>query len=117
VEAELAQGRALRTEIDQLALKQQELEAERAFLQGGTRPLHDDLFWLHGLGFLPVGARITAVTSTESGFSVDGTATGALDGIVYADKLVSVGGFASARMVSFTPGDRAAGRFTVEVER
>ena len=117
VEAELAQGRALRTEIDQLVFDQQKLEAEREFLQGGTRGLHEDLFWLYGLGFLPIGARITAVTSTETGFTVDGTAAGALDGIAYAEKLVTVGGFASARMVSFTPGDRAAGRFAVEVQR
>lgn len=117
VEGELAQGRALRTEIDELAQKQKEVEAERAFLQGGTRSLHEDLFWLYGLNFLPTGARITSVTSTETGFSVDGTALGALDGIAYAEKLVTVGGFPSARMVSFTPGDHAAGRFTVEVER
>jgi hypothetical protein len=117
VEAELAQQRALRVETDQLVSQQELLESERMFLQGGARPLHEDLFWLYGLGFLPPGARITAVTATETGFSVDGTAAGALDGIAYAEKLASTGGFASARMVSFTPGDRTTGRFTVEVQR
>jgi hypothetical protein len=117
LEAELSQGRALKLEAEAALLEWQAFEDERDFLQGGARPLHEDLFWLYGFGFLPAGARITGITASEDGFSVDGTATGALDGIAYAQKLVEQGGFESARMTSFAPGDRTAGAFTVEVVR
>lgn len=116
VEAELAQQRALRVEIDTATSQTGALQAERAFLQGGSRPLHDDLFWLYGFGFLPAGARITTITGTDTGFRVDGTAGGPLDGIAYAQNLVETGGFPAARMTSYTPGE-TSGVFTVEVQR
>jgi hypothetical protein len=117
VESELARERALRAEIDTATTQAQVLHDKRAFLQGGARPLSEDLFWLYGLGFLPAGARITSVANSEAGFQVDGVATGPLDGIAYAAKLVENGGFVEARMTSFTPGDRTGGQFTVEVTR
>lgn len=116
LEAELAQQRGLRVEIDTATMQTAALESERAFLQGGSRPLHEDLFWLYGFNFLPPGARITAVTGTETGFRVDGTAGGALDGIAYAEQLTTTGGFPAARMTSYTPGERG-GVFAVEVVR
>lgn len=117
VEAELAQQRALRVQIDVAAAETESLQAERSFLQGGTRPLSEDLFWLYGFGFLPPGARILGVTSTEDGFQVDGQATGPLDGIAFAEKLLSAGGFSAARMTAYTPGAQSGGQFTVEVTR
>ncbi len=116
LEAELAAARGLRVETEAAEAQTAALEAERAFLQGGSRPLHEDLFWLYGYGFLPAGSRITAVTSTETGFRVDGTAGGALDGIAYAEKLSTTGAFPAARMTAYTPGERG-GVFTVEVVR
>jgi len=117
VEQELAIERALRTEIITASARTQELTEERAFLQAGSRTLSEDLFWLFGFGFLPAGARITSVTTIETGFQVEGAGTNPLDGIAYAEKLVSQGHFPAARMTSFTPGTGGGGRFTVEVSR
>lgn len=116
LEAELAAARGLRVETEATEAQTAALQAEREFLQGGSRPLHEDMFWLYGFGFLPAGSRITSVTSTETGFRVDGTAGGALDGIAYAENLSTTGGFPAARMTSYTPGERG-GVFTVEVVR
>ncbi len=117
VESELAQQRALRIEIDTGNARLEALRGERAFMQGGTRPLYEDMFWLYGFGFLPAGAHITAVTGSPTGFKVDGQATGPLDGIAYAQKLATQGGFEAARMTAYTPGTQAGGQFTVEVTR
>jgi hypothetical protein len=117
VEVELARRRVLQVEAETASAEALRLQGERAFLQRGTRPLAEDLFWLYGLNFLPAGARITTIGPTEEGFRVEGTAAGPLDGISYAEKLVSVGGFPSARMAAFTPGQSGGGLFTVEVRR
>ena len=117
VEAELAQQRALQVDIDTTVAETTALQADRDFLQGGARPLSEDLFWLYGFGFLPPGARILSVTGNETGFKIDGQATGPLDGIAYADKLANEGGFEAARMTAYTPGSQAGGQFTVEVTR
>ena len=117
VEAELAQARALRTETDVATFRTAALQSEREALQGGTRPLSEDLFWLYGFGFLPEGARITAVDAAEVGFAVTATGVGPLDGVSYAAKLVETGGFPAARMTSFTPGSQDRGTFVVEVTR
>lgn len=117
LEAELSQQRALRVETDQTLAQADVLVAKRELFQGGTRPLSDDLFWLNGFNFLPPGARITSISATKDGFTVDAVASGPLDGIAYATNLVETGGFESARMTSFTPGDRGGGQFTVEVIR
>ena len=77
VEAELAQARALRAEIEVAEAETLALQTERQALQGGSRALSEDLFWLHGYGFLPVGSRITTVDASEAGFVVTGTAPGA----------------------------------------
>jgi hypothetical protein len=117
VEAGLARQRSLRIEIELANAQADALRTERTFMQGGTRPLSDDLFWLYGFGFLPPGARITSVTGTQTGFKVDGVASGPLDGISFAEKLVAEGGFQAARMTAYTPGSQSAGQFTVEVTR
>jgi hypothetical protein len=117
VEAELAQQRALRVEIDTANADFKRLESELAFRQGGARALHEDLFWLHGMGFLPAGSRLTEITATEMGFRVVGVTGGVLDGIAYAQNLVEKGGFPEARMVTYAPGDSGGGSFTVEVTR
>jgi hypothetical protein len=117
VEAELALARGLRGEIDAAANETLALQETRQALQGGTRPLAEDLFWLFGYGFLPAGSRVTAVDAAEGGFMVTGVAPGPLDGVSYAEKLVSVGGFPAARMTSYTPGNAGGGSFSVEVTR
>lgn len=117
LEGELAQARALRTESETNASELKALNMEQSFKQGGTRDLSEDLFWVYGFGFLPPGSRITSVTTIDGGLRVEGRATGALDGIAFAEKLVTTGGFAAARMTAYTPGDRVAGQFTVEVTR
>jgi hypothetical protein len=116
VQAELSQARALRVETDANVAQTQALTQTRAALQGGRRPLAEDMFWLYGFGFLPAGSRITAVDPAKDGLVVTGTAPGPLDGIAYAAKLVGVGGFPAARMTSYAPGERG-GVFKVEVTR
>lgn len=117
LESELTQHRALIAETEVTRAQLEVLVAKRELFQGGRRPLAEDLFWLNGFGFLPAGARITNVAPTADGFRVDGVAAGPLDGIAYAGQLVEVGGFASARMSAYTPGDRGGGQFSVEVTR
>lgn len=117
LQSELAQQRALRVETDTTLAQLDVLTAKRELFQGGQRSLAIDLFWLYGYGFLPPGARIVAVAATQGGLTVDGTATDPLDGIAYARSLVEAGGFPSARMSSFTPGDQTGGQFSVEVTR
>jgi hypothetical protein len=117
LEGELAQARALRAEAEVNAAELDALNTEQTFKQGGTRALSEDLFWVYGFGFLPPGSRITSITTIDGGLRVEGRATGALDGIAFAEKLVTTGGFAAARMTAYTPGDRDAGQFTVEVTR
>jgi hypothetical protein len=93
------------------------MRAEQAHLQGGARPLVDDLAQLWGWGYAPAGTTITIVTGTDRGFRVDGTAPDALAAIGFADTLARRGGFAMARTASFTPGGNGAGQFSIEVVR
>ncbi len=117
VQIELTQRRALTTDIETAKSQIAKLQKTQSLIQGGARPLSADLSEVWGWGFLPAGSRITTVTGTDTGFRVDGTAPGPLDAIAYADKLVSTGGFKSARMASFTPGTKGGGQFSVEVTR
>jgi len=117
IEGELARQRALRVELEASTAETTALQEEREALQGGVRPLADDLFWLYGFGFLPPGASIVAVSPSEGGLKVDGKANGPLDGIAFAEKLVSQGGFQAARMTAYTPASEQGGQFTVEVTR
>jgi hypothetical protein len=116
VEVHIAEHRGLRLQLDAVNAQLTALRDERAHLQGGARPLGDDLAELWGWGYLPAGARITAVSGTDRGFKVDGAAPDPLLAIAYADALVKQGQFASARMASFTPG-ATGGQFSIEVMR
>jgi hypothetical protein len=116
VQVGIASRRALSLELQQVNDRLAVLQESREQLQGGSRPLYDDLIWLWGLGFLTDGMRVTTVTGTADGFRVDGVAPGPLDAIAYADKLKSDGAYPSARVASFTPAQKD-GVFTVEVTR
>lgn len=117
VNVELAQRRALTSQIDDAKMQLAALRRQRSLLQGGTRPLSADLAMLWGAGFLPPGARITAVTATDKGFRVDGIAPDPLAAIAYAGKLASDGGFMSASLASFAPAAKDGGQFSIEVAR
>jgi hypothetical protein len=118
VQITLARQRAVRTELEEAKAKLAKLELERQQLQGGKRPLEDDLTMLYGYGaFLPRGVRITAISGADRAFKIDGVTPGPLDAIAYGGTLVKSGGFASARMSSFAPAAKDGGQFTLEVAR
>lgn len=118
VQFNLTRQRALTLELGAAKAKLAKLEEQRAQLQGGKRPLDDDLTMLYGYGaFLPPGVRITAISGADRALKVDGVAPGPLDAIAYADALVKSGGFSSAQMSAFAPGARDGGQFTLEVAR
>ena len=114
----LARQRGLRGELDTAKATLAKLDTERQGLQGGKRPLQDDITLLFGYGaFLPKGVRVTAISGVDHTLRVDGTAPGPLDAISYADRLVKSGGFSSAHMTSFAPDTKDAGKFSLEVLR
>ncbi len=114
---DLTKQRGLKAQLDAAQARLTALRNVRSHLRGGERPLDEDLAQLWGAGYLPPGARITAVTGTPEGFRVDGVAQGPLDAIAYADKLVNSAGFDDARLASFAPGGIDGGQFTLEVMR
>jgi hypothetical protein len=114
----LARQRGLSGELETAKTNLAALDTQRAGLQGGTRPLQQDLTMLFGYGaFLPAGVRVTTVTGTDGSFTVGGVAPGPLDAIAYASTLVKSGGFAGARMASFAPAVKSGGQFSIEVTR
>ena len=117
LQVDLAQHRALTAQLEETNAKLAALTDERAHLQGGARPLADDLAEIWGWGYLPPGARITAVSGTDRGLRVDGLVSGPLEAIAFADTLATRGGFPSARLASFTPGGATGGQFSIEVVR
>jgi hypothetical protein len=117
LQVQIAQQRGLQIELDQAQAQLAALRAEQVHLQGGSRPLVDDLAQLWGWGYAPAGTTITMVSGTDTGFRVDGTAPDALAAIAFADTLAKRGGFAMARTASFAPGGAAAGQFGIEVVR
>jgi hypothetical protein len=118
LQLKLARQRGLSGELEAAKTKLAALDAQRAGLQGGNRPLQQDLTMLFGYGaFLPAGVRVTAVTGTDGTFTVDGVAPGPLDAIAYASTLVESGGFPAARMASFAPAAKSGGQFSIEVTR
>jgi hypothetical protein len=112
----VSRHRALQAQIDATQAKTSALRTVRERLQGGKRPLADDLAHLLDATVVQPGARIVTVTGTDTGMRVEGTAAGPLDAIAYADNLMRKGGFPSARMASYAPG-KAGGQFTIEVTR
>lgn len=118
VQLNLTRQRALRNELESAKATLANLQQQRQQLQGGKRPLKDDLTMLFGYGsFLPPGVRVTAISGADGALKVDGVAPGPLEAIAYADTLVKSGGFASARLSSYAPAAKDAGQFTVEVAR
>lgn len=114
----LTRQRALRNELEGAKATLAHLQQQQEQLQGGTRPLKDDLTMLFGYGsFLPPRVRVTAISGTDGALKVDGVAPGPLEAIAYADTLVKSGGFASARLSSYAPAAKDAGQFTIEVAR
>ena len=117
LQVQLAQQRGLQAQVDEAQVQLAALRTEQAHLQGGSRPLVDDLAQLWGWGYAPAGTVITSVSGTDRGFRVDGTTPDALAAIAFADALATRGGFAMARTASFTPAGVAAGQFSIEVVR
>ncbi len=114
----LARQRGLHGELEGAKAKLAKVEAQQQGLQGGKRPLKDDLTMLFGYGaFLPKGVRVTAISGADHALKVDGTAPGPLDAISYADRLVKSGGFSGAHLTSFAPGTKDGGQFSLQVLR
>lgn len=116
LQVDLARHRALRVQLATQQAETEQLEEERASLQGGRRSLAEDLAQVWGWGYLSPSARITKLGSTVDGFRIEGSAPGPLEVIAYAEALASRGGFASARTTNFAPGPQG-GVFAVEVTR
>jgi len=117
LQVQIAQQRGLQAELDQAQAQLGALRTEQTHLQGGARPLVDDLAQLWGWGYAPAGTLITSVSGTDRGFRVEGTSADALAAIGFADTLAKRGGFAMARTASFTPAGTGAGQFSIEVVR
>ncbi len=117
LQVQIAEQRGLQAQLDEAQGQLAALRTEQAHLQGGARPLVDDLAQLWGWGYAPAGTVITSVSGTDRGFRVDGTSPDALAAIAFADALAKRGGFVMARTASFTPGGNAAGQFSIEVVR
>ena len=117
LQVDIAKQRGMRQDLSAAEAEIGALVEQRARLQGGTRPLSDDLAWLWGPGLLPSAARISSIAGTDGGLRIEGSAASPLDAISYAQRLAKVAGFASARMATFAPGARGGGVFTVEVTR
>ena len=114
----LTRQRGLASELAAAKAELAALQARREAFQGGTRPLEEDLTMLFGFGaFLPAGVSVSAITGADHTLKVDGLAPGPLDAIAYAERLATDGGFPSAQLVSFAPGTKDAGQFTIEVQR
>ncbi|MEX2247772.1 MAG: hypothetical protein WEC75_13925 [Dehalococcoidia bacterium] len=116
LQADLALQRTLRTELGIVNDRLAKLRADRAELDGGSRPLGDDLSFLWGWNFLPPGVRIASVSGTNGGFRIDGTAPDPLAAIAYAKTLMDNGDFPSATLLSFAPGP-GGGTYTINVQR
>lgn len=118
VQLSLARQRGLAGELEAAKTKLAGLQSEREGMQGGRRPLEDDLLLLFGYGaFVPKGVSVTSVAGAPGSLTVGGVAPDPLDAIAYAETLVKSGGFASAQLSSFAPAATDVGRFTVEVAR
>ncbi len=116
VQIDLAAHRGLEAELQDTQSQLDALESQREDMQGGTRPLADDLVIVFNPAFTPPGARVTGVSGTKTGLRIEGTAAGPLDAIAFAQRLSGDGAFASSQMVSYAPG-AAGGQFAIEVER
>jgi hypothetical protein len=117
LQVRIAGQRGLEAQLVESQAQLAALRTEQAHLQGGGRPLVDDLAQLWGWGYAPAGTLITSVSGTDRGFRVDGTSPDALAAIAFADALAKRGGFAMARTASFTPGGNGGGQFSIEVVR
>ncbi|TAK62059.1 MAG: hypothetical protein EPO22_07775 [Dehalococcoidia bacterium] len=117
LESALMRQRGMRSELDATEAQAAALKSEQAHLQGGARPLADDLAQVWGWGYAPIGTSITLVAGTDTGFRVDGTAPDPLVAIAFADTLRQRGGFPTARMASFKPAGNGGGEFSIEVVR
>ena len=117
LESALMRQRGMRSELEASEAQVAALKSEQAHLQGGDRPLADDLAQVWGWGYAPADTSITLVAGTDTGFRVDGTAPDALVAIAFADALRQRGGFPMARMASFKPAGTGGGDFSIEVVR
>jgi len=116
VQFQIAQQRGLQGEIAAARAELERVDATLAALQGGRRPLADDLLRLWDPAVLPAGAAITALEGRDGGLVLTGTARDPLDALAYADAL-SRAGFAPAHLTRFAPAASGAGQFTIEVQR
>ena len=116
VQIDLAAHRGLEGELQETQRQLDALQARREEMQGGARPLSEDLAIVFDPALTPPGARVAAVSGTKTGLRIEGTAPGPLDAIAFAQRLADEGVFASAQMASYAPG-AAGGQFTIEAER
>ena len=86
-QVQIAAQRGLQAELDQAQAQLAAMRTEQAHLQGGARPLVDDLAQLWGWGYAPAGTFIMSVSGTDRGFRVEGTSPDALTAIAFADAL------------------------------
>ena len=117
LESALMRQRGMRSELDATEAQAAALKSDQSHLQGGARPLADDLAQVWGWGYAPIGTSVTLVAGTDTGFRVDGTAPDPLVAIAFADGLRQRGGFPTARMASFKPAGNGGGEFSIEVVR
>jgi len=116
VQFQIAQQRGLQGEIAAARAELDRINTALAALQGGRRPLADDLERLWDRAVLPAGATVTAVEGEDGGLAITGTARDPLDALAYADALTRAG-FTAARLTRFAPATRDTGQFTIEVQR
>ena len=116
VQLDIARQRAAQGELEAAKAQLAAIQHARELLQGGKLPLGAALAALTNPARLPGGTRITTITGTDTGFRVEGTASGPLEALAFANNLVSTGGFPAARTASFVPA-AIGGQFTVEVTR
>jgi hypothetical protein len=116
VQFQIAQQRGLQGEIAAARAELDRINTALAALQGGRRPLADDLERLWDRAVLPAGATVTAVEGEDGGLAITGTARDPLDALAYADAL-SRAGFTAARLTRFAPATTDTGQFTIEVQR
>jgi len=116
VQVDLAEHRALLAQLEDTQQRFESLRDERRRLQGGVRPLAEDLATVLRADLQPPGGTLATVSGEGSGLKVEGTAGDPLDAIAFADRLVRSGGFASATLLSFAPGG-SSGKFVIQVTR
>lgn len=116
-QVDLTAHRALSEQLAQAQSKLAQIDARRAKLAGGKRPLVDDLRALLAASAAVPGIRIESVGAGTGGLRVDGVAPAPLDALAFSQSLTRVAGFPNAVLSTFAPAAAGAGSFTIAVQR